>query len=102
MRRLGLSGSAGRIKGLLPNMGAAMAISDLSPTAATKGPPCTVCRALKRLPSKDSKALRAHLSNPEWRFTELSDALFEEGLDIKAHSLARHARGDCTARERLR
>lgn len=80
-----------------------MAIASLSPTKGTKGPTCAVCKTLKRLDPPEAEALRDHMRNPEWRFSELSDALFDdEKVDLPAQSLARHARGQCAARERLR
>jgi hypothetical protein len=79
-----------------------MAIAQLSPTRGSKGPVCTVCKLLARLEPAEANALRSHLTNPEWRLTELSDALFEEGHDVPGPTLARHARGQCAAREKLR
>lgn len=84
-----------------------MAISQLDPTAGTtnRGPRCLVCVALANLDPADAKALRGHLSNPAWRYTELSDALAADKdtpLDLKPFILARHARGECAAGERLR
>lgn len=83
-----------------------MAIANLSPSDKTrKGPQCEVCKTLARLAPAEAKALTAHLSNPEWRFTELSDALFEDSggkLSLPEYSLSRHARGQCSARTKLR
>ena len=79
-----------------------MSIASLSPTKGKKGPTCTVCRELARLEPKEAAALRSHMANPEWRFTELSDELFNMNIDLSAPNLARHARGHCAAREKLR
>lgn len=83
-----------------------MAISSLSPTETVKkGPTCQVCRELARLEPKEAAALRKHLANPAWRFTELADALFEDSggkINLREHVLSRHARGQCAAREKLR
>lgn len=83
-----------------------MAISELvQPGQTNRGPTCLVCVALANLSPKDAKALRGHLANKAWRFTELSDALAADPdtpLDLKPFILARHARGQCAARERLR
>ena len=82
-----------------------MALAALTPSRALKGPTCETCRALAALDDNEAAALRAHLANPEWRYTELSDALAADEdtqLSLPAHSLARHARGQCAAREKLR
>lgn len=81
-----------------------MGIADLVITAdkVRKGPPCTVCEALKSLPTEDAAALTRLLSDPLVRYSELSDALAGEGLDLSAGTLSRHARGRCEARTKLR
>lgn len=82
-----------------------MAIAQLSPTQGSKGPTCTVCKLLDRLEPSEANALRGHMSNPEWRLTDLSDALFEDSngqINVPAPTFARHARGQCAAREKLR
>lgn len=85
-----------------------MAISDLldqSKAGVRKGPPCTVCAALARLSDDEAAALRALLADPAWRYTELSDRLLADPdtpLDIPHSTLARHAKGRCLAREKLR
>lgn len=79
-----------------------MAIADLTPTKPSKGPTCAVCAALATLEPADAEAMRGHLANPEWRYTELSEALRDEGVDLPGFSLSNHARGRCAAREKLR
>jgi hypothetical protein len=84
-----------------------VAISELPAPSArlNKGPTCHVCIELGRLPKVEAEALRKHLANPEWRYTELSDALAgdkDTPLDLPAFVLSRHARGQCAARDRLR
>lgn len=82
-----------------------MAISDLPktvPAGFVRGPTCIVCSALGSLPPKEATALRALLSDPAWRYQELSDRLADEGLDLSAGTLSWHARGRCAAREKLR
>lgn len=82
-----------------------MAISDLTattPSAAIKGPTCTVCQQIASLPDVEAEALVALLSNPTWRYQELSDALDAEGINLAPNSLSRHARGRCAARVKLR
>jgi len=85
-----------------------MALKDLAREGATearKGPPCTVCVAMAGLPVDEADALRQLLADPTWRYTELSDRLREDPdtpLDIPHGTLARHAKGRCSAREKLR
>lgn len=83
-----------------------MAISKLTPARTrVNGPACGVCSALAALAPKEAAALRAHLANPEWRYTELSAALAADQdtpLDLPDFVLSNHARGRCSAREKLR
>ena len=81
-----------------------MGIADLviSAEKVRKGPPCTVCEALKRIEPEDAEALIRLLSDPDVRYSELSDALAGEGFDLSAGTLSRHARGRCEARTKLR
>lgn len=85
-----------------------MAIQQLTtptPGRVSHGPTCLVCIALDNLSEADAAALRGHLANKAWRYTELSEALRADPdtpLDLPAHCLARHARGQCAAREQLR
>lgn len=83
-----------------------MAIADIAdsrPTQPKKGPSCATCLELQRLPEEEATALRALLADHRWRYTELADELREKaGIDIASQNLARHARGACAARERLR
>lgn len=80
-----------------------MAIADLTtPTGAKKGPTCTVCQAIDGLDDTEAQALRSLLADPAWRYQELADRLADEGLRLQAFSLSRHARGHCSAGEKLR
>lgn len=82
-----------------------MAIADLYAAGApepSKGPPCAVCTLLSDAPEAEATALRKLLSDPLWRYTHLSEALATEGHKIPAFTLARHARGQCSAGEKLR
>ena len=85
-----------------------MALATLAKNDGTppkKGPSCAVCIALETLPEAEADGLRSLLANRSWRYSELSDALRDDPdtpLDIAAQSLARHARGGCSARDRLR
>lgn len=84
-----------------------MGIADLVVSAekVRRGPPCTVCEALKRLEvekPEDAAALIRLLSDRGVRYTELSAALAGEGLELSDGTLSRHARGRCEARTKLR
>lgn len=85
-----------------------MAIADIAaskPRQAVKGPTCQVCIELARLPESEAAGLIALLSDPGWRYSELSEQLRADPdtpLDIPATTLARHARGGCAAKVKLR
>ncbi len=80
-----------------------MAISDITqPSALNKGPTCGVCITLAELDDTEANALRGLLADRGWRYTELSDRLAVEGYKLPAFTLARHARGQCSAGEKLR
>jgi hypothetical protein len=85
-----------------------MAIADIEDTPTQrprKGPPCDVCNALATLPPSEAAALRRHLSNPEWRYSALAERVKNDPdnpRDISPQTYARHARGLCMAREKLR
>ena len=77
-----------------------MAISDLCASGAptvSKGPACTVCQLLNELSDTEATALRNLLADPLWRYSALSEALKAEGYNVAAFTLARHARGQCSA-----
>lgn len=85
-----------------------MAISELAqqtPTKAIPGPSCEVCKELARIEPTEAEGLLSLLANPAWRYSELSERLREDEdtpLDLSPNSLARHARGGCAARVKLR
>lgn len=79
-----------------------MALSDAVAEKARKGPPCTVCFAMERLPAEESAALVQMLSDTGWRYTQISEELHKIGWDISNHTLGHHARGHCSARVKLR
>ena len=82
-----------------------MAITDIQTIAQrpyTPGPPCTVCASIASLPPSEAEALRSLLADRSWRYQELSERLRDEGLNLGAQSLSRHARGRCLAGEKLR
>lgn len=80
-----------------------MAITDLArPDATRRGPTCGVCALLETLPPDEAAALTRLLSDPTWRYSELSIALRNEGHDLPEFVLSRHARGGCAARKKLR
>lgn len=83
----------------------AMAISDIAkrePGSTRKGPPCTVCALLDSVSDKEAATLVDLLSDPGVRYSWLSQQLAAEGYDIPQDRLARHARGICAARTKLR
>lgn len=85
-----------------------VAISDLARTAPgtiRKGPACAVCQALDDLPPDEAAGLRALLADPRWRYTQIAEMVKadpDSPLDIHHSTYARHAKGDCAARTRLR
>lgn len=80
-----------------------MALSNLSlePSAAKKGPDCTVCQALAELPSDKADLILGALRNPRWRYTEIvnevaSDQDVPEWVrNIAEGTYSRHAKGGC-------
>ena len=82
-----------------------VAISTLTAPTRTKGPTCSVCRALATIDPKEADAFRGLLANPDWPYTALSEALRNDPdtpLTLSAHALGNHARGQCAAGDRLR
>lgn len=88
-----------------------MAISELAKTPAGEvlgGPSCTVCRALEELPEADASGLLALLSDPSRRFTEIAELIAGDPdtpewiRRIHDGTYARHAKGRCGARTKLR
>ena len=83
-----------------------MAIADLA--NRTPAPPwqtCATCHALDTLPNDKAATLRELLGNPAIRYAELSTELAGDPdwqLNIHRDTLSRHARGQCSAGERLR
>jgi hypothetical protein len=68
-----------------------------------KGPTCSVCTLVASLPDGEQQALVTLLSDPGVRYSWLADQLRDQGIaDIDAGAYARHARGGCLARVRLR
>lgn len=83
-----------------------MAISDLAKRVEEKlWQKCLVCDTLETLPDVEAAALKDLLANPRVRYSELSKDLAEDAdypTVIPADTLARHAKGNCSAREVLR
>lgn len=82
-----------------------MALSQLAqqtPGKVTPGPGCTVCQLETELPADEATALRQMLTDPRWRYSALAEALHGEGYDIAQQTIARHVRGLCAARTKLR
>ena len=84
-------------------MGSVTDLLNATNTQPRKGPPCTVCQLLERLPNEDRGALVTLLSDPGVRYTWLADQLREQGIaDVDAAAFGRHSRGACCARVKLR
>lgn len=81
-----------------------MALSDAVAQRPVKGPPCTVCSALETLPASEAAALQLMLTDPEYRYSQISDELAKPdvGIDIAPYTIGNHVRGRCKARVRLR
>ena len=83
-----------------------MAIADI--VSATDKPPhkvCAVCFELGRIAPSEAAALRALLSNPSLKYSDISKWIAEDPdtpINIDGPTLSRHARAGCSARERLR
>lgn len=70
-----------------------------------KGPPCGACDFLGTLSLDEADGLVALLADPAVRYTALADALLADpdyDVDLSSNTLARHARGLCAARTKLR
>lgn len=88
-----------------------MAIASIATTEASvsrKGPSCTVCAALDELPADDAAGLLSLLKNRAWRYTEIAERIAADEdtpewvRNIHHSTYARHAKGSCSARTKLR
>lgn len=88
-----------------------MAISKIASrpsSAVIKGPDCTVCRALVELPKADAAGLLKMLRDTSLRFTEIADRIWHDEdtpewvRKIHHSTYARHTKGQCAARTKLR
>lgn len=86
-----------------------MAISDLSArlNPATPWQTCGTCDFLEYLAPAEADELRALLANKHARYSEIADGLandpdYAHRPTPDRQSLSRHARGQCSAREKLR
>ena len=77
-------------------------VAKQGPGTIEKGPTCTACQLVASLPDSEAGALRQMLADPMWRYSAISTALQNEGHLIAEQTLARHARGLCSARTKLR
>lgn len=77
-------------------------IAQQTPGTPDKGPTCGACHLTATLPPEESAAFRQMLGDPRWRYSALEEVLRGEGYLIGAAALARHARGQCAGREKLR
>lgn len=83
-----------------------MALAKLAQTIpeATPWQSCAVCHALATIPPAEADGLR-DLLRSTLRYSVISDMIRTDPdtpLDIPRNTLARHARGECSAKERLR
>ena len=83
-----------------------MALADVASNLDTDVPwrTCTACHALAGMTDADATVLRGLLANRNVKFSELATALEDDpdSPTIDRQALSRHARGQCSARERLR
>lgn len=77
-------------------------VANQAPGTPDKGPTCTACQLQAALPPDEAQALRTMLADPRWRYSALEEVLRTEGYLVGAHTLARHARGMCGARTKIR
>lgn len=78
-------------------------LADVVPERPVKGPPCSVCQALRDLPESEADALQALLRDRRVMYTTISEALFEHhGLIIAHGTVGKHCRGQCKALVKLR
>ena len=84
-----------------------MALKDLAANLGQSVAPygiCATCHALENMAAEDATTLRALLADRGIRFKDLAGALEADNDSPTIHweALSRHARGGCTAREKLR
>lgn len=78
-------------------------LADVLPDRPVKGPPCSVCQALRDLPEVEADALQAMMRNRKWTHRRISEALDSEcGIYIPHYTIGNHVRGDCKARLKYR
>jgi hypothetical protein len=83
-----------------------MALSDVK-ASLTSGLPhqtCGTCHALAQMGDDDAATLRGLLGDRAVKFKTLADAMRDDPdtPTVEWQSLSRHARGGCSAKERLR
>ena len=83
-----------------------MALADVAKNLDTALPwrTCATCHALNSMSTEDAATLRGLLADRNVKFSELADALAADtdSPTIDRGALSRHARGQCSAREKLR
>lgn len=82
-----------------------MAIADLPSKITAAGTGCVVCRTLASIPPAEAEGLRLLLRNPGLRYSEISDLIAADAdtpLKLSGDVLGKHARGGCSAGEKLR
>jgi len=60
-----------------------------------KGPRCTVCALIARLPDEDAEELITAMADPTLTGSTIARALRADGHHMTAQTLNRHRRGDC-------
>jgi hypothetical protein len=85
-----------------------MSLAKIAKAAKTADPlpwrTCSVCHALATIPEAEAEGLR-DLLRGKLRYSEISDLIADDPdtpLRLDSDALSRHARGGCSARERLR
>ena len=84
-----------------------MALQNVAASLVANSAPhqtCATCHALGGMSPEDAATLRELLANRSVRFRALAIALAEDpdSPSVPWEALSRHARGLCSARERLR
>lgn len=66
---------------------------------------CQVCYALATIEPSEAEGLHALLANPQWRYTDIRDAVADDPdtpLHLHEDAISRHVRGRCGAGVKLR
>ena len=63
--------------------------------ATIKGPKCSVCTLIARLPADDAAALIAAFEDPSFTSAAIGRALRDEGHDQSTYTVLRHRKREC-------